>query len=123
MVDGEIKLTTFPPRIFIHLRQFSWIVFAIQRYDSWHFLQFPWQWQLNQAVHSGGHRYCCSSEKSCRACFCFLFPHTSPFQLLDKQAVVTGVVPSSPRSLPLIFIAHRVQQSHCYCSCFFIECC
>ena len=31
------------------------------------------------------------------------------------QAVVTGpgVVPSSPRFLPSIFIAHRVQQSHC----------
>ena len=29
------------------------------------------------------------------------------------QAVVTGVVPSSPRFLHSIFIAHRVQQSHC----------
>ena len=29
------------------------------------------------------------------------------------QAVVTGVVPSSPRFLPSIFIAHRVQHSHC----------
>ena len=29
------------------------------------------------------------------------------------QAVVTGVVPSPPRLLPSIFIAHRVQQSHC----------
>ena len=29
------------------------------------------------------------------------------------QAAVTGVVPSSPRFLPSIFIAHRVQQSHC----------
>ena len=29
------------------------------------------------------------------------------------QAVVTGVVPSSPRLLPSFFIAHRVQQSHC----------
>ena len=27
--------------------------------------------------------------------------------------MVTGVVPSSPRFLPSIFIAHRVQQSHC----------
>ena len=27
--------------------------------------------------------------------------------------MVTGVVPSSPRFSPLIFIAHRVQQSHC----------
>ena len=29
------------------------------------------------------------------------------------QAVVTGVVPSSPRFFPSIFIAHRVQHSHC----------
>ena len=31
----------------------------------------------------------------------------------SRQAVVTGVVPSSPRFLPSIFIAHRVQESHC----------
>ena len=29
------------------------------------------------------------------------------------QAVVTGGIPSPPRFLPSIFIAHRVQQSHC----------
>ena len=29
------------------------------------------------------------------------------------QAVVTGVVPSPPRFLPSVFIARRVQQSHC----------
>ena len=29
------------------------------------------------------------------------------------QAVVTGVIPSPPRFLPSIFIARRVQQSHC----------
>ena len=35
------------------------------------------------------------------------------------QAVVTGVVvvPSPPRSLPSIFIEHRVQQSHCSSLC------
>ena len=33
------------------------------------------------------------------------------------QAVVTGVVPSPPRFLPLIFIAHRVLQSHCSWIC------
>ena len=37
------------------------------------------------------------------------------------QAVVTGVVPFSPRYVPSIFIAHRVQHSHC--SSIFIECC
>ena len=31
----------------------------------------------------------------------------------SEQAVVTGVVPSPPRFLPSIFIAHRGQQSHC----------
>ena len=41
----------------------------------------------------------------------FFFPHFyfSP----SGQAVVTGVVPSPPRFFPSIFIAHRVQQSHC----------
>ena len=29
------------------------------------------------------------------------------------QAVVTGILPSPPRFLPSIFIAHRVQQSPC----------
>ena len=29
------------------------------------------------------------------------------------QAMLTGVVPSPPRSLPSVFITHRVQQSHC----------
>ena len=29
------------------------------------------------------------------------------------KAVVTGVVPSSPGYVPSIFIAHRIQQSHC----------
>ena len=52
---------------------------------------------------------------SCYCCghfflFCFSYIYSSPF----GQAVVTGVVPSSPtRFLPSIFIAHRVQQSHC----------
>ena len=31
---------------------------------------------------------------------------------VSGQAVVTDVVPSPPRFFPLIFIAHRVQQSH-----------
>ena len=33
--------------------------------------------------------------------------------LTGQQAVVTCVVPSPSRFLPSIFIAHRVQQSHC----------
>ena len=42
-------------------------------------------------------------------------------QRSSGQAVVTGVVASSPRYLPSIFIAHRIQHSHC--SSIFIECC
>ena len=41
--------------------------------------------------------------------------------LLDKPWSQVGVVPSSPRYVPAIFIAHRVQHSHC--SSIFIECC
>ena len=43
--------------------------------------------------------------------FLFFFAH---FHFpASGQAAVTGVVPSPPRFLPSIFIAHRVQQSHC----------
>ena len=44
--------------------------------------------------------------------FFFFSSHTFNFPA-SGQAVVTGVVPSPPRFLPSIFIAHRVQQSHC----------
>ena len=40
-------------------------------------------------------------------CFAHLYFRAS------GQSVVTGVVTSSPRFLPSIFIAHRVQHSHC----------
>ena len=43
--------------------------------------------------------------------FFFLFWHF--YFPASGQAVVTSVVPSSPRFLPSIFIAHRVQQSRC----------
>ena len=40
------------------------------------------------------------------------FPHTFPFKSLDKPwSQLSSLLP--PRSLPLVFIAHRVQQSHC----------
>ena len=42
----------------------------------------------------------------------FFFIHTRIFPA-SGQAVVTGVVPSSPPFLPPILFAHRVQQSHC----------
>ena len=43
--------------------------------------------------------------------FIYLFSYL--FFLASGQAVVTGVVPSPPRFLPSIFIAHRVQHSRC----------
>ena len=42
-----------------------------------------------------------------------LFFFTHFYFPASGQAVVTGVVPSPPRFLPSIFIAHRVRQSHC----------
>ena len=45
--------------------------------------------------------------------FFFFFSSHFHFPASSGQAVVTGVVPSPRRSLPSIFIAHRVQQSHC----------
>ena len=45
------------------------------------------------------------------AFFFFFFSHF--YFPASGQAVVTGVVPSSPRFLPSICIAYRVQQSHC----------
>ena len=41
----------------------------------------------------------------------FFFSHI--YFTASGQAVVTCVVPSPPRFLPSIFVAHRVQQSHC----------
>ena len=42
---------------------------------------------------------------------CFCFAHF--YVPASGQAVVTGVIRPPPRFLPSIFIAHRVQQSHC----------
>ena len=46
-----------------------------------------------------------------RLFFFFFFAHL--YFPVSGQAMVTGVVPSSPRFLPSIFIAHCGQQSHC----------
>ena len=43
----------------------------------------------------------------------FVFFSSHFYLPASGQAVVTGVVPCSPRFLPSIFIVHRVQQSHC----------
>ena len=56
------------------------------------------------------HRQC--SLKRARALH-FFFSFTLLHFPASGQAVVTGVVPSPPRFSPSIFIAHRVQQSHC----------
>ena len=49
-----------------------------------------------------------------RAFFFSLFFLCSHFYFpASGQAVVTGVVPSPTRFLPSIFVAHKVQQSHC----------
>ena len=45
--------------------------------------------------------------------FLFLLSLTLLYFPASGQAVVTGVIHSPPRFLPSIFIAHRVQQSHC----------
>ena len=48
--------------------------------------------------------------------FFLFFVHTHQISICfpaSGQAIVTGVVPSSPRFLPSIFIAHRGHQSHC----------
>ena len=59
------------------------------------------------------HRYSTSRSTLTRgSCYCYMvfFVHTSTFQLFSRQGVVTGgVVPSSPRFLPSISIAHRVR--------------
>ena len=61
---------------------------------------------LQRLKHTG-----CTSKGFCPSdTFFFFFAHFS-FSA-SGQAVVTGDVPSSPRFLPSIFIAHRVQQSH-----------
>ena len=70
--------------------------------------------------HCSGHRrytrLCPSVLKTLSAlllpAFFFFFIHTI-YIPASGQAVVTGVVPSAPRFLPSIFIAHRLQQSHC----------
>ena len=64
-------------------------------------------------------RSCCwpngiDIARCCRRAIFFLFSRSSiKYFPASGQTVVTGVVPSSPRFLPSIFIAHRVQQSHC----------
>ena len=53
-------------------------------------------------------------EVSGIADFFFFFFFLAHFHFpASGQAVVTGVTPSPPRFLPSIFIAYRVQQSHC----------
>ena len=55
--------------------------------------------------------YCLAGVYSLQATFFFSFVHF--YFPASGKAVATGIVPSSPRFLPSISIAHRVQQSHC----------
>ena len=58
-------------------------------------------------------RYSSSSSTSSSVLFFFSSSIAHSYCPASGQAVVTGVVSSPPRFLPSIFIAHRVQQSHC----------
>ena len=58
-------------------------------------------------------RHCSTGSITAIGTFLFSFFLHFYFPASGQQAVVTGIVPSSPRFLPSIFIAHRVQQSHC----------
>ena len=74
-------------------------------------------------VEMGGILFFCKSEHFCFCIFrlykymfvyIFIYSFFSHFYFPGSgQAVVTGVVPFPPRFLPSIFIAHRVQKSHC----------
>ena len=57
--------------------------------------------------------YCIVSVRHFFFFFFFFYSHSTYFPASSGQAVVTGVDPSPPRFLPSIFLAHRVQQSHC----------
>ena len=60
---------------------------------------------------------CVTQNERITGCACslriLLFFFTHIYFPDSGQAVVTGVAPFPPRFLPSIFIAHRVQQSHC----------
>ena len=68
-------------------------------------------WTLCSTIYVLGSVWA-SAPSSLFSFFFFLF-FTHIYFPAPEQAVVTGVVPSSPRFLPSILIAHRVQQSHC----------
>ena len=61
--------------------------------------------------HQNSPKMTCEKSESVKPVFFFFFAHI--YFPASGQAVVTGVVPSPPRFLPSIFIAHRVQQSRC----------
>ena len=69
--------------------------------------------ELRSKTCSSPVRAASGSTLSARTTIFFFFFCTRIYFPASGQAVVTGVVPSPPRFLPSIFIAHRVQQSHC----------
>ena len=60
------------------------------------------------------HTTCCTP---CIVIF-FVFLLLRFYFVGSGQAAVTGVVPTYPWFLPSVFIAHRVQQSHCSSICY-----
>ena len=58
-------------------------------------------------------RYKGPSEQTVVPALFFFFFFTHIYFPASGQAVVTDVVPSPPRFLPSLFIAHTIQQSHC----------
>ena len=69
-----------------------------------HWLQSPWSGRIPQGKNTHAH------QKWYTHVFLFFAHFHFP---ASGQAVVTGVIPSPPRFLPSISMAHRVQQSHC----------
>ena len=60
---------------------------------------------INKPCHASSLRYAMP--------YFFFFSFSHLYFPASGQAVVTGVIPSPPRFLASISIAHRVQQSHC----------
>ena len=54
-----------------------------------------------------------SHARTCCCCLIFFFFFSHFYFPASGHAVVTSVVPSPPRFLPSIFIAHKVQRPHC----------
>ena len=77
---------------------------------SWRILRFRWQYQPELYVPAVA---VTTIDTTTAPSAMFFFFHTSTFQPLDKPWSQVSFLPPLPRFLASIFIAHRVQQSHC----------